>query len=97
MKTQDLIADYLARGGSVKSYPLGAKRSKKHIVRVTDPWWTRTSWTLVKVGDDRIDAAKQWLEERGVAHYVNKRATAGSWHVRLEKADDALLFKLTWG
>lgn len=95
--TGEELADYLAKGGKINACPLDASAAKVKKARVLDPWWVRTKWTLVKVEASRIDAASSWLRERQINHYINRKAVGGTWHVRLEKADDAVLFKLTWG
>lgn len=97
MTSENLIADYLAKGGRIKACPPAALVEKAKKPRVIDPWSTRTKWTLVKVEASRIDAARSWLHERTIVFYINQKAVGGTWHVRFEKPDDAMLFKLTWG
>lgn len=97
MTSEELIADYLARGGTIKACPPDALAEKSRTARVIDPWWTRTKWTLVKVEASRIDAARAWLHQRSINFHINQKPVRGNWHVRFENAKDAMLFKLTWG
>jgi hypothetical protein len=90
------VQDYLSRGGAVTRCP-SSHEPKPKPPRNRNPWWVRTDWTLVKVPGDRIAPAEQWLRERDIKFYTNLTIVRGRWHVRIEQASDAVLFKLTWG
>lgn len=106
----DLVRDYLARGGKVTICPPGsalpgltkiARSLSPHLPQPTrrrkNPWWVRSDWTLVKVKANRIASAEVWLRERQAKFYTNLTKVRGNWHVRVEDRDMAMLFKLTWG
>jgi hypothetical protein len=92
----ELVRDYLAKGGAITRCP-SSHESKPTKPGKRNPWWIRSNWTLVKVPGDRIAPAEAWLKERGIRYYKNLTIVRGRWHVRIEQASDAVLFKLTWG
>lgn len=96
MTPDELVRDFLAKGGMVTVCPPEwAKNPSKS--RILNPWWVRSDWTLVKVPGDRIAPSEAWLKERGIRYYKNLTIVRGRWHVRIEQASDAVLFKLSWG
>lgn len=96
MTPDELVRDFLEKGGKVKVCP-PEWATHTNRARVLNPWWVRSDWTLVKVAAHHIDPAEAWLKDRGIRFYKNLTMVRGYWHVRLESARDAMLFKLTWG
>lgn len=96
MTPDELVRDFLAEGGKVTVCP-PEWATHTNRPRVSNPWWVRSDWTLVKVPGSSIAPAEAWLKERGIRYYKNLTTVRGRWHVRIEQASDAVLFKLTWG
>jgi hypothetical protein len=96
MTPDELVRDFLAKGGKVTVCPPEWAKSPTKS-RPLNPWWVRSDWTLVKVAATQIDSAEAWLKDRGIRYYKNLTMVRGCWHVRVERAQDAVLFKLIWG
>jgi hypothetical protein len=93
---EELVRDFLANGGKVTVCPPEwlTNPSKSSV---GNPWWVRSDWTLVKVPAARGGDAEAWLKERGFRFHRNLTIVRGRAHFRLESANEAMFFKLTWG
>lgn len=107
MTSEEAIAAYLAKGGAVTRCPTSAAYTGRAAIAASKlprerrpkrkPWWIQRRWTLVRIKADRIGAAESWLRDRGHKFYTNLTRYRGFWHVRVEDAKVAVMFKLTWG